>query len=363
MNRSLMMLLMLLIGLLSSSCTGKPAISTNSPVQTISPSETSTSVVATNTPHVDKENPPTNVPTITDIPTITPTPTQTSTHLLTRTPKKTPNPTTEAQATIEAFGSLCSDTSSLEISPDGKWIAAVCYEDNSHLRVMSIDRSKDWSIVFADYVNGGDYDRRDRIIPYRWSTDGRFLYAVAHSKGSGCCWLGNYKLLVRLNLETGDQVDILNILGSGIPAISFAISNHDRYLIYVSPRSDDELVIQDLLTWETREIAVEFQNELDADYVLLSPDLDKIILTLFRVDADRDDVFPFDSIGLIDLTTGEQKKLVSNSDKPLYPYQWVDADHVLLTTTRRYRWNDLPPENEFWLLNIQTAELTKVENP
>ncbi len=356
---------------MSVSCSGTQGVETLSPLSTLSPTETNTSVAIIDTP---LDFTPTNLPTFTKIPTITPTPTQTSTPLPIRTPTKTPFPTTEAQVTIDAFGPFCNGRAyDSEVSPNGQWITVECVgtldNPDTHLRVVSIDRSKDWKIYFGDYAEGSLYDHKDGIYPYRWSKDGRFLYAVAPTRFEGCCWIGGYGLLVRLNLETGDQVDILNVIDTrdslGIPAISFAILDDDRYLVYVHPLSDDKFVIQDLLTWETQEIAIKFQNDIDANYVLLSSDLDKIVLALFRYDEDGEDHFPLDAIGLINLKTGEQKKLISNitPDKPLYPVRWEDADHVLLSTTRRYRWDDLPPENEFWLLNIQTAELTKIENP
>lgn len=348
---------------------------------TLSPTETKTIMPVTDTPTVEKENTPTETPKPIATSLVKPSPSQapfnnrdfpeSESSLPTTSPTKTAIPTTEAQATNEAFGPLCNGRASdSTVSPDGQWITVECVgtldNPNTHLRIVSMDRTKDWKIYFGDYAKGSQYDHKDTIVPYRWTKDGRFLFAVSPTKFEGCCWMGGYGLLVRLNLETGDQVAILNVIDTrdslGIPAINFAISDDDRYLIYVPPLSEDRLIVQDLLTWEAKEITIEFQNEIDAFYVLLSPDLDKIVLTLFQFNDDEY-VYQVDAIGLIDLTTGEQKKLISNLDKPLYPFQWVDADHVLLTTTGRHQWNNLPPENEFWLLNIQTAELTKVENP
>lgn len=348
------------------SCSGTQGVETLSPLNTLSPTETNTSVAIIDTPLAYT---PTSLPTFTNTPKIfSLTPSKTPTPRPSLTPTKTPFPTTEAQATIETFGVPCRTLGS-EISPDGNWIAFECYESNSHLRVMSLDRSKDWSIIFANYVRGGSYSNKDIMIPYRWSEDGRFLYAVSPSRFSGCCWIGQYWLLVRLSLETGDQVDILNVVDTrdeiGIPAINFAISEDDRYVIYEPPISDDDLVILDLLTWETQELTLEFQNAIDANYVLLSPGLDKIVMALFRYDEEIYD-YRVDAIGIIDLITDEQKKIISNltPESPLYPVRWEDPDHILLSTFPYYGGRyDIPPENKFWLLNIQTAELTKVENP
>lgn len=235
MNKSLAIILFLLLGLLNSSCTVVRTVETLSPVQILSPSETNTLVAVTNTPFVGKENSPTNIPTFINTLSITPTSSKTPTPSPAILPTETPFPTTEAQATIAAYGPLCDRPYGSEISPNGQWIAVACIgtldNPDTHLRVVSTDYTKDWKIYFGDYANGSLYDHKDGVLPYRWSKDGRFLYAAASSKASGCCWLGNYVLVVRLNLETGDQVDILNVLGREIWGISFTISTDDRYLI------------------------------------------------------------------------------------------------------------------------------------
>src|SRR6266498_4596530 len=109
-------------------------------------------------PTVEKQSTPTIFLVLTASPAIA----------VTSAPIVTPFPTTPAQATIEAFGSLCigskkdfytigsKDLHGIEISPNGRWIAATCYDENgkneSPLQVSSINRSRDWKIYFSDYI-------------------------------------------------------------------------------------------------------------------------------------------------------------------------------------------------------------------
>lgn len=287
------------------------------------------------------------------------------------TPIATPFPTTFTEATIETFGSLCINSKDIlgsEISPNGKWITSECIGENgtedSPLRIVSMDRYKDWKIYFRDYDQGPGYDHKSIIIPYRWSKDGKFLYSVSPTKLSGCCWIGGkYVLLVRLNLETGEQVELLNVTDpSSHSPITFTISDNDRYLMYTPLTYQEyDFVIQDLLTWETRVIDLEFLKHKDLSYAVMSPDENKIVMALFEEDGFD---FRVDSIALVDLKTGNQKLLVSSlkQGKELYPIHWVNDDQVLLSSTDP-NISYSQESAEYWLLNILTGELVQTEKP
>ena len=229
-----------------------------------------------------------------------------STIAVTSTPTLTPFPTTPAQATIEAFDSLCigskkdfytigsKDIHGIEISPNGKWIAATCYWENgkeeSPLQVSSIDRSRDWKIYYSDYIFSRykidlSLSRDDGVIPYHWSKDGRFLFATVGSRLDGCCWIGGrYVLLVRLNLETGEQIALLNAEYYTAYTFDFIISGSDRYLLFTPPSNQlYDFAILDFQTWETQEVFLKFQKDIDVAYAIISPDDDKVIFPLFKI--------------------------------------------------------------------------------
>jgi hypothetical protein len=69
---------------------------------------------------------------------------------------------------------------------------------------------------------------------------------------SGCCWKGlRNVLLVRLDLETGEQMEIL----SSDFAFDFIISDSDRYIAF-TPHSGQlyDFAVLDLETQETQEV-------------------------------------------------------------------------------------------------------------
>jgi hypothetical protein len=227
---------------------------------------------------------------------------------------------------------------------------------------------KTWKIYYGDFAKGNHTDdRHDTIVPYRWSKDGRFLYATASSRLSGCCWIGRrYVLLIRVNLETGEQVEILNATDhSSSLGFDFIISDSDRYLIFVSPTSQPyDFAILDLLTWETQAVSLKFPGTLDLYFAVLSPDEKKLVLQTYEWNETLSD-FEMDSIILIDLKTNKEKLLVSglSREKVLYPVRWLDNTHVLLNTVApNYR--DYPVyQAEDWIVDINTGELVRSEKP
>ncbi len=294
---------------------------------------------------------PSKTPTITPTPTITLTPTQ----------SPTPNPTSLAQATLVTFGGVC-DPQKAALSPDGKWAAGDCYVGpygkDSFLQVASLDGATEWRVYFRDYANGGGYDSKDLINFYRWSPDSQYVYATAWSRLSGCCWIGDRVLLVRLDLNTGAQIAFLNGMSENYPTpLNFAISEDGRYLFY-SPQ-ESSLDITNLSTGETQRVELQLPFSIDTNFVIMSPEGDQLILGLFRLPEDEYQ-YVLESLALINLTTGKQSIVISDmtTTGTLYPIKWEDGDHVLLSN-----YPARPGLADFWLFNIQTGELVQVENP
>ncbi len=300
---------------------------------------------------------------------------------ITSTPTLTPFPTTPAQATIEAFDSLCigskkdfytigsKDIHGIELSPNGKWIAATCYWENgkeeSPLQVSSLDHSQNWKIYYSDYISGTyidkiglSLDRHDGVIPSYWSKDGRFLFATVGSRLDGCCWIGGrYVLLVRLNLETGEQIALLNTEYYSANTFDFIISGSDRYLLFTPPSDQPyDFAILDFQTWETQEVFLKFQKDIDVTYAIMSPDEDKVILPLFK-NLEFNDYY-VDSIAMVNLITGEQDILISDikPENELFPVQWKDSSHVLLSNVNPV-YNVDNKEERLWFLDIDSGQI------
>lgn len=311
--------------------------------------------------------PPTITSTATFQSTETSRPTGTPTLRATKTPisKKVMaiTETYEAQlsveATVAAFGPICQPPASnylARISPDGQWIVMACWgvdgEVDSHLQVVSLQGDKKWTIHYADYAKGTYYDGRNRINLAHWSTDGKYLYATSESTASGCCWIGWDVLLIRLNLENGQQTIIADYIDKA-SGMNISFSASDRYMLYIPQDGKNNLYIWDTQTSKQSVVKLE-DTGAGAGHTLMSNDDEKIILVLRDYPEEHQGDLTFGSLVLIDLKSGSQKKLLSGMDyheTPL-PVSWEDNDHVLLQKN-----------NEFLLLNINTLELVKVEKP
>ena len=290
-------------------------------------------------------------------------------------PSETSYPTVPAQATIEAYDSLCLGAKEIleaEISPNGEWIAASCYWENgkeeSPLQVVSLDHSKEWKIYYRDYIVGNnEYGRKNIIVPYHWSKDEKFLYAVSPTIASGCCWIGGkYILLVRLNLETGEHIEMINgtDFGSDLP-FSFTISEDDRFLLFTPLTTQSyDFTVLDLRSGETRVVSLEEPKPINLEFAIMSPYEDIIVLPLFKNIEYND--YVVGSLALIDLSLNEQRILVSGlkEGEELYPIHWIDTEHVLISNANPFAdryFND--PPIEYWSLNINTGERNMIDKP
>ena len=304
------------------------------------------------------------------VPSVTLSPTRHTSTLVV--PSKTSNPTLE-QATATVPNKLCEDTKEtvgVYASPDEQWIAAVCYWSNeedeaSYLQIVGVDSGKEWKIYFRDYQDL--YGRKDIVFPVHWSKDSRFLYAAASSRLSGCCWVGaRYVLLVRVDLESGEQITIINVPSpdQGYP-VSIKFTESGRHLLFTpsTPQSYDFTVL-DLTNWNSEFVTLELEGDIDLYYAVISPDESKMVFPLYVL---KEWDFYIDSIGMIDFASGEQKILLSglNEEKIIYPVRWVDGENILVSNTDP---NYLDVEYfqntaEYWLLNIYSGVLEKKDVP
>lgn len=313
----------------------------------------------------EQQKTPTNFVSMTNSPTNKPTITPTKTQIM----------TTLTKSVFQALYSICGgsiDLDTVEYSPNGKWIAVQCIGENrkevSPLLVVEVNQTKVWKIYYNDFAKDGFYgDAHDAIAPFRWSIDEKFLYAVAYSRFSGCCWIGGkYVLLVRLNLDTGEQVEIIN--GTDFDSdlfFSFAISENDRFIL-ATPLSHKpyDFTVQDLQTQEIRYVKLDRPDDINLEFAVMSPYEDIIVLPLFRNIEYND--YEMVSLYLINLNSMEQKIVIPDLSikNELYPIRWLDAERILVSNEDPYRYHYyLDPPRKFWSVNINTGERENVINP
>ena len=269
-------------------------------------------------------------------------------------PTETLSPQARVEAALTGTGKICeppADDSYSELSSDGNWFAMVCRGSyailDSYLKVISIYEGKEW------IINGADYVKDDILYPlrsYHWSTDGKYLYARAGTRASGCCWIGGDVLLVRLDLENGQQTEIANFVKEIPYGLSFSISADDGFFLATPFTS---LQILDLQTGEKRELTIDV-GDGSVGYPLMSLDDSKVILVLREYPQEIQGDLTYGSLVLVDLKSGSQKKLLSGMDfhETPIPVSWQDNENVLLQN-----------EDMYWVLNIKTAELTETTKP
>lgn len=243
-----------------------------------------------------------------------------------------------------------------EFSPDGNWNAVVCRGKegivDSYVRVVNTQGNKDWYVFYADYLKVAEPYGYE-FYPFHWSKDGKYLYVTSGSRFSGCCWIGGDLLLARLNLETGQQTEIVNYLNSDDPivGVDFSISANDRYVLYYPQDGKHNLYILDLYTWKQRAIRINFKIA-GAGHSQMSKDEKKVIIMLRECSEIHNCDLTFGSLLLINLENGSQHKLISGflfEDTPK-PVSWIDDNHVLLERN-----------NTFLILDINTSKIIKVK--
>jgi hypothetical protein len=275
--------------------------------------------------------------------------------------------------TIEAFDSLCLGAKEIldsEVSPNGEWLAATCYWENgkedSPLQVVNTDHTKEWKIYFRDFVKGNvEYGRKNIIVPYRWSKDGRFLYVVSPTIASGCCWIGGqYVLLIRINLEAGLQEELISTIDprATLP-VSFAISENDHYLLFTPVTQQQyDFAVLDLFSGKSRVVILEEKEPIDLEFAIMSPYDDIIVLPIFKNIEYNDYVVV--SLLVVDLKSNQQRVLVSDlkDGEELYPIRWIDGENILVSSANPNLWYE-KQSAEYWSIDINTGKRESVENP
>jgi hypothetical protein len=137
----------------------------------------------------------------------------------------------------------------------------------------------------------------------------------------------------------------------------FIISDSDRYLLFTPPSKQPyDFAILDFQTWETQEVFLKFEKDIDVAYAIISPDEGKVILPLFE-NLEFNDYY-VNSIALIDFITGKQDILVSDltPENELFPIRWKDNSHVLLGNINPV-YNVDNRKESYWLLDINSGQL------
>jgi hypothetical protein len=144
--------------------------------------------------------------------TVTPGPSRTPLPTITLTPtsSRTPTPAAETQAarlTLAPLAALCDQAAGkMLLSPDGKWVAAVCQiaPGAYAIRVYDMEGKVKWEYAVTDVLLPLEGETPPlggwRVEPFHWSKDSRRHYFTIPAEGGGS---GEFSSLLRLEESNG----------------------------------------------------------------------------------------------------------------------------------------------------------------
>lgn len=271
-----------------------------------------------------------------------PRPTQQVTAPPTRAPD-TPSPKPSATPEITVWSST---------SPDGMWTASgqmqyPVFEDgqemySTQLKVASADGKLQWIVVDATSPFGLGYTTPQ---PFKWSSDGRYLYYTDQPAPDGCAIYLNAWGLYRVDLADGQVTEV---------------AAPEAWWLSLSP--DESLLASVIRTERGLDVAVrklvsgaERRVELDAKYaqagnVAWSPDQAAIVLAADHNPCSGPDDWTRSVIRL-ELATLAQSTLIDDAAPDFSVEGWPELERItLLDQSGGSRW-----------LNPTTGEVTSAE--
>jgi len=279
---------------------------------------------------------PINIPTKTSIPTST----------------KTPVPTITNTPTLVAYPVYGYDVLP---SPDGTKKAIYDAHLGNTFEVIDKNGNILWSITY-DMNKFNDEGYQGGLAeawykPFYWSKDGRFLYYTCfHGQEidtSGKFW-GNEFIdgcgVFRLNLETGETIDILPEIYPGNGYYAFSISHDENFLVYTYQNdSPVQIKLLDLNTGEERILLTASKDVLETGRYSWSPQGDKLIFMTLTMSEDEKRLY---SIFILDLNSLETRLLIKDIDTRIRFLSWNEQDTISY---------DPDDSSDIWQLSIESG--------
>lgn len=288
----------------------------------------------------------TNISTLTPVAVTQPIPTNTLQPTITPEITATLNPyQVESKATEQAliglksiFPGICDyDIWSIQVSPDGNWLAQDCGYDS--LQIIKRDGIKSWRVTYEEIF--GDSENypynQGSLHPLHWTNDSQYLYFSAIS----CCWdpfifmLSETTTLYRLNINNGAFI----LTRSGLFDLSFAPTDR-RLTIIEELHSPPSVEIQDLLTGEFKTVKLDVNNTYNQAKVdIWSKDgLKFAVKTVsginYSYDVLNNDMF---SLIVIDVNDISQKTILKDFETlRLEVLDWTNDDILVFQTGDEY---------------------------
>jgi len=192
------------------------------------------------------------------------------------------------------------------------------------------DASKHWFFSYRD-IYGSRYDNGNQygiVQPKRWSGDGRYLYFVPFFYGDGgCAFYYEAQALLRLDLSSGDYVEILSPTEDGF-SYNISFSDDDVYLGVIETWQEHPILKLTNLTLQTREEIPLGEQYSGAGNLVWSQDHSQILFSARSGDECGNMTY---YLVWMDMTNRSRKVILEGKwTDPYKPIRWVDENHVIL---------------------------------
>lgn len=315
-------LLLAVVMLAATACSSQPTIDPTNPT-TSTPTPTLPESTATRTPKPMRTSTPSSTPTQTMEPTQ---------HSLYSTVSAIQDMKwateeqhqTDLYAQFDQFSLECedkdTDLSKEEISPDGNWIAASCYNKVKGFLIVQSKDGKKWVLDKLDFLSPEtDADGMSGLFTMFWSSDGSYLYFslwLGYSGGGDVCFpiAGDYDEygLWRLNVNTGAWVTLIPATDL-FPGYEIMFSPTGRHYAAII----DGLEIRDLQTGETTLIT----SNHDIERIRWSPDGYHLAYSVAHCENQE---LVYSTTYIWDASTNKTKLVLEVDDQILRPEFWGD---------------------------------------
>jgi hypothetical protein len=233
----------------------------------------------------------------------------------------------------------CNNT---EFSPDNKWAAGYC--ENDETWILGVNQTARWKISYGEYYGKKFDSGGGSISPYYWTLDGQYLFLRIDVEASGPIYFIDGWGLIRLDLVSGHISEILS------PAqhdyYSFSLSPDGKYLAYIlQPANPLVINIVNLKTGDIVSFGIKAQYN-QAGRIIWSPNKSKIVFGQATIDDDEKNPNLF-SVVVINLANGSRQTIVQDNPLEITPKTWVNENTIEL--------KDI--DGKSWIFNLQDNSL------
>jgi len=216
------------------------------------------------------------------------------------------------------------------LSPDGTKKAVYDAHLSRTFEVIDANETILWSITY----DAKKFDLAEPWYkPFYWSKDGKFLYYTCfhgqETDGSSKFY-GNEFIdgcgVFRLDVETGETIDILPEIAPGNGYYAFSISPDEQRLVYTNQNETPvRIKLLDMNTGQKQILLTANEDILETGRFGWSPEGDKLVFMTLKISGDEK---RFYSIFILDLNSLETNLLVEDLDTRIRFVSWDEQDVI-----------------------------------